>query len=115
METHTLPADISQFLALDIRVGTILEAEPFPKARKPAYRLRIDFGPLGIKRSSAQITDFYTPETLVGRQVVAVVNFPPRQIADFISEVLVLGSVNAEGAVTLLQPGRHVADGEHVA
>lgn len=108
-------ADISQFTALDIRVGTVLAAEPFAKARKPAYKLRIDFGPLGIKKSSAQITDLYTPEILVGRQVIAVVNFPPRQIADFISEVLVLGSVNEQGHVTLLQPERAAANGEKIA
>lgn len=115
MENPVSEADISQFMALDIRVGTVLSAEPFAKARKPAYKLRIDFGPLGIKKSSAQITDLYSPETLTGRQVVAVVNFPPRQIADFISEVLVLGSVNKQGHVTLLQPERPAADGEKIA
>lgn len=108
-------ADIAQFLALDIRVGTVLSAEPFAKARKPAYQLLIDFGPVGTKRSSAQITDLYTPETLVGRQVIAVVNFPPRQIAHFISEVLVLGSVNVQGQVTLLQPERVAANGDKIA
>lgn len=111
-----MQADISQFSALDIRVGTIMEAVPFEKARKPAFQLRIDFGPsLGIKKSSAQITDLYTPETLVGRQVVAVVNFQPRQIANFISEVLVLGSVDADGAVTLLQPERPASNGDQIA
>lgn len=115
MENPVVSADISQFAALDIRVGTILLAEPFAKARKPAYKLLVDFGPLGTKKSSAQITDLYTPQTLVGRQVVAVVNFPPRQIADFISEVLVLGSVNAQGHVTLLQPERPAANGDKIA
>jgi tRNA-binding protein len=108
-------ADIGQFLALDMRVGTVVSAIVFEKARKPAYQLQIDFGKLGIKKSSAQITDLYTPETLVGKQVIAVVNFPPRQIANFISEVLVLGSVNEEGKVTLLQPERLVPNGEKIA
>lgn len=107
--------DIQTFMALDMRVGTILKAEPFPKARKPAFRLLIDFGALGLKKSSAQITDLYTPESLVGKQIIAVVNFPPRQIADFISEVLVLGSVNERGEVTLLQPERSVNNGEKIA
>lgn len=115
MENPVPQADVSQFFALDIRVGTILTAEPFAKARKPAYQLLIDFGPLGTKKSSAQITDLYTPETLLGRQVVAVVNFPPRQIANFVSEVLVLGSVNEQGHVTLLQPERPAANGEKIA
>jgi len=115
MENAIPGADISQFMALDIRVGTILSAQPFAKARKPAYQLLIDFGPLGTKRSSAQITDLYTPETLVGRQVVAVTNFPPRQIANFISEVLVLGSVDGNHVVTLLQPERPASNGDKVA
>ncbi len=94
-----------------MRVGTIVAAEPFPKARKPAYQLTIDFGPLGIRRSSAQITTLYEAEALVGRQVVAVVNFPPKQIATFMSECLVLGSVADNGTVTLLQPERPVENG----
>ena len=105
-------ATITDFEALDIRVGTIVEAQPFPKARKPAYRLSIDFGPeIGIKRSSAQITEHYTLEGLVGRQVMAVVNFPPRQIGPFISEVLTLGVPDEAGAVVLLGPGHAVPNG----
>lgn len=97
------------FLKVDIRVGRITRAEPFPEARKPAYRLWIDFGPeLGEKKSSAQITRHYTPEQLVGRQVLAVVNFPPRQIGPMKSEVLTLGIPDAEGEVVLIAPGHDV-------
>ncbi|MEO1210219.1 MAG: tRNA-binding protein [Cyanobacteria bacterium J06638_20] len=110
METITF-ADFEQ---VEIRVGQVVQAEEFPKARKPAYKLWIDFGELGIKKSSAQITHFYTPETLVGRQVLAVTNFPPRQVADFMSEVLVLGVVLEDGAVALIQPDRPVPLGLRV-
>lgn len=100
-----------EFEKVDIRVGTILEVQPFDGARKPALKLFIDFGPLGVKKSSAQITTLYTPESILGKQVIAVVNFPPKQIANFYSECLVLGVVGAEKEVTLLQPERPVENG----
>ena len=104
----------NDFEKVDIRVGTILQADAFPNARKPAYRLLIDFGSLGSKKSSAQITKFYTPGTLVGQQVIAVVNFPPKQIANFISECLVLGVYDENNEVVLLNPGHRVANGSKV-
>ncbi len=107
---------IEHFAALDIRIGTILAAEAFPQARKPAWKLKIDFGAeLGVKNSSAQITTLYTPEALVGRQVVCVVNLGPRQIGPFISEVLVLGAPDAQGHIVLLAPERSVPNGQKIS
>ena len=105
-------ATFDDFMKLDIRVGTIVSAKHFEKARKPAYQLEVDMGQeLGIKRSSAQITDHYRPEELVGKQVLAVVNFPPRQIANFFSEILVLGTYS-EGGVVLIRPDKPVKNGD---
>ena len=119
--THRVPdptapaareTDFDTFLQIDIRVGTIVTAENFPEARKPSLKLAIDFGPvLGIRRSSAQITRHYAPEQLVGRQVAAVVNFPPRQIGRFMSEVLTLGFPDEAGEVVLIAPDLRVPDG----
>ncbi len=108
------PITFHDFEKIEIRTGTIIKAELFPEARKPAFKLEIDFGPLGTKRSSAQITHFYKSEDLVGMQVVAVLNFQPKQIANFISECLVLGSVDNEGKVVLLKPDRNVENGMRV-
>ena len=105
-------ATFDDFMKLDIRVGTIVSAKPFEKARKPAYQLEVDLGEeIGIKRSSAQITDQYTTEELIGKQVLAVVNFPPRQIANFFSEILVLGTYS-EGGVVLIRPDKPVKNGD---
>lgn len=105
----------AEFERVDLRVGTIREARPFPEARRPAYQLLIDFGPeIGLKKSSAQITHHYTPDSLLGRQVVAVVNFPPRQIGKFRSEVLVTGFADAEGHIVLAGVASAVPDGSRL-
>lgn len=109
------PIAWEDFTRVDVRVGRVLRADEFPSARRPAYRLEIDFGPLGVRRSSAQITLHYKPEELVGRLVLAVVNFPPKQIANFISEVLVLGACPADGEVVLVRPDLDVPLGTRIA
>ena len=111
----TKTISLEDFLKVDIRVGKIVDAEDFPEARKPAYKLIIDFGSLGRKRSSAQVTRRYSKEQLIGRQVVAVVNFPPKKIANFKSEVLVLGAVNKQGDVILLKPDEPTELGDRIA
>ncbi|HFK5504460.1 tRNA-binding protein [Elizabethkingia anophelis] len=105
----------SDFEKIDMRVGTIISAIVFEKARKPAYQLEIDFGDLGIRKSSAQITDLYNTETLVGQQIIAVVNFPKKQIANFFSECLVLGIVGTNQVITLLQPEQKTTNGLPIA
>ncbi len=102
------------FAKVDIRVGKVIQVEPFTKARKPAYKLWIDFGDLGIKKSSAQITKLYQPEDIINQFILAVTNFPPRQIGDFMSEVLVLGIVLDDGEVALIQPDRDVPLGKRI-
>ncbi len=103
------------FTKVDIRIGTIIEVNDFPKAKKPAYQLTIDFGDLGIKKSSAQITDLYKKEDLLNKQVTAIVNFKPRQIANFMSECLVLGIYNEDGNVVLLQASKKIKNGEQIS
>ena len=104
------------FLKVDIRIGTILTAADFPKARKPSYQMTIDFGDvIGVKKSSAQITHHYTKDELIGRQVAAVVNFPVRQIANFFSEVLTLGFADSDGHIVLIETGKKVPDGSRMA
>lgn len=102
------------FTKVDIRAGTIISAKPFQKAKKPSFQLEIDFGPLGIKKSSAQITFHYTADELIGRQIIAVINFPPKQIANFFSECLVLGVYDNQDQVVLLHPSLNVANGSKV-
>lgn len=103
------------FTKVDIRIGTIIEVHDFPKARKPAYQLTIDFGDLGIKKSSAQITDIYSKEDLINKQITAIVNFKPRQIANFSSECLVLGIYNEDENVVLLQASKKIKNGEQIS
>ena len=107
--------DFEDFLKVDIRVGTVQQAEDYPEARKPALKLWIDFGPdIGVKKTSAQITAHYTPKDLIGRQVMAVVNFPPRQIGKFMSEVLVLGAADEQGGIVLVKPDTVVPNGQRM-
>ncbi len=103
-----------EFTKVDIRAGTIIKAQPFEKAKKPAFQLEIDFGPLGIKKSSAQITFHYSTEELIGRQIIAVINFPPKQIANFFSECLVLGVYDNQDQVVLLHPSHNIENGSKV-
>ena len=112
---QTALASFDDFMKIDIRAGTILEASPFPEARKPALKLVIDFGPeIGTRKSSAQITERYDPEKLIGSKVMAVVNFPPRQIGPFMSEVLTLGAMNDSGEVVLVRPDADAPDGSRL-
>ena len=104
----------AEFEKVDMRVGIVVDAQPFPEARRPAYKLWVDFGPLGVKRSSAQITHRYALGELIGRRVIAVVNFPPKQIGPFVSEVLVLGAYDERGEVILLRPDFEVAPGARI-
>jgi tRNA-binding protein len=102
------------FTKVDVRIGTITEVKEFPKAKKPAYQILIDFGTIGIKKSSAQITELYTKEKLLGKQVIAIINFNPRQIANFMSECLILGVYNKDGHVVLLQTSQPIKNGEQI-
>ena len=112
---ETTPLSWADFTKVEMRVGTVLEAEVFTEARNPSYKLKVDFGEFGIKKTSAQITDLYQPESLIGKQVVAVVNFPPKQIANIMSECLILGALGQDKEVTLLQPDRTVKNGSKIA
>ena len=102
------------FIKVDVRIGTITEVKEFPKAKKPAYQILIDFGTIGIKKSSAQITELYTKEKLLGKQVIAIINFNPRKIANFMSECLILGVYNKDGHVVLLQTSQPIKNGEQI-
>jgi len=102
------------FIKVDVRIGTITEVKEFPKAKKPAYQILIDFGTIGVKKSSAQITELYTKEKLLGKQVIAIINFYPRQIANFMSECLILGVYNKDGHVVLLQTSQPIKNGEQI-
>lgn len=115
MSAREPPINWDDFTRVDLRVGTIIDAQPFPEARKPAYRLRVDFGGGLVLKSSAQITTLYEPEDLIGRQVLGVVNFPPRQIGPLMSECLVTGFVQDDGSVVLAVPDRPVANGTRLA
>ena len=112
MSKDTLTWD--QFMHVEMRVGTILSAEPFPEVRNPAYKITIDFGEFGLRKTSAQVTTLYTPEELIDKQVVAVINFPPKQIANMMSECLILGGIGDNKEVTLLQPERPVKNGTRI-
>lgn len=105
----------NDFESVELRVGTILQVEDFPEAKKPAYKIQVDFGELGIKRSSAQITKLYKKEDLVGKQIIGVVNFPPKQVANFVSEFLITGFIGENGEVVLAQPERNVKNGSKLA
>ena len=109
-----MPITWADFERVDIRVGVVMDAQPFPEAKRPALKLWVDFGPLGVKRSSAQVTDRYAPADLVGRRVIAVVNFPPKQIGPFVSEALVLGAYDEQGHVILLRPDFDVTPGSKI-
>jgi len=102
------------FIKVDVRIGTITEVKEFPKAKKPAYQILIDFGSIGVKKSSAQITELYTKEKLLGKQVMAIINFTPKQIANFMSECLILGVYNKDGHVVLLQTSQPIKNGEQI-
>ena len=102
------------FIKVDVRIGTITEVKEFPKAKKPAYQILIDFGTIGVKKSSAQITELYTKEKLLGKKVMAIINFNPRQIANFMSECLILGVYNKDGHVVLLQTSQPIKNGEQI-